>query len=478
MRRRRADDCARWVATDQPGASLVIATDVTELRSAELARQAQAETVSLLSRYVQDPDGLAAFVEETSQTIGALRAGAAPAVRARRIHTLKGNAAMLGALSLRDVCHEVKSRVAELACPIDDADVAMVDLAVRGDFARFVMLLWNTTLMADRCYEEVDGSSAVARETFEQLLGRLATIRSDFAAPSPVEQTAIRHSWHGRAPARTEASPHGRIAQISQFCRYAAVPRFLQCARPRLEGSHMNTKLVLGSAIATLSIAAFGCESTNGDRAAHPEPSMGESQEMTPSTTADTAVQPAQPPTGTDTAQQPAQPETTGMPAATAEMPSDAQILAILDAANDKEIEESKAILAITKNKNVKAFAEMMVKHHGEAKKKAAKLASTAGLSPAENADAKKLMEKTQADVARLKGMTGAELDAAYVQLMVDDHKEALDLVDKKLMPAAKNADLKKMIETDLRPTIESHHKQAQELAKKVTPGQPPTASR
>ncbi len=239
----------------------------------------------------------------------------------------------------------------------------------------------------------------------------------------------------------------------------------------------MNTKLVLGSAIATLSIAVLGCDSTNGDRAAHPEPSMGEGQEMTPSTTADMAAQPAQTAMA-DTAQQPAQPETTGMPPAAAEMPSDAQILAILDAANDKEIEESKAILAVTKNKNVKAFADMMVKHHGEAKKKAAKLASTAGLSPAENNDAKMLMEKTQADIARLKGMTGAALDAAYVQLMLDDHKEALDLVDKKLMPAAKNADLKKMIETDLRPTIESHHKQAQELAKKLTPAQTPTASR
>ncbi len=63
-----------------------------------------------------------------------------------------------------------------------------------GDFARFVLLLWNTALVADRCYEEIDGARVTARETFEHLVERLATIRVDFEALSPVEKTAMRHN--------------------------------------------------------------------------------------------------------------------------------------------------------------------------------------------------------------------------------------------------------------------------------------------
>ncbi len=67
-------------------------------------------------------------------------------------------------------------------------------LQAHGDFARFVMLLWNTALMVDRCFEELEDSPATARETFGHLVGRVSTIRNDFDGLSPVEQTAVRHN--------------------------------------------------------------------------------------------------------------------------------------------------------------------------------------------------------------------------------------------------------------------------------------------
>ena len=152
---------------------------------------------------------------------------------------------------------------------------------------------------------------------------------------------------------------------------------------------------------------------------------------------------------------------------------TDAQIFMVLDAANDKEIEESKVVTPTTKNNDVKAFAVMMVKHHGEAKTKGQKLAEKLGVTPATSTDAKKLTDDTKTEVDKLKKLAGADLDKAYVDLMVMDHQAALDLVDKKLLPAAKTADLKKMIESELRPTIETHLKKAQELQKKMGAKQP-----
>jgi putative membrane protein len=155
---------------------------------------------------------------------------------------------------------------------------------------------------------------------------------------------------------------------------------------------------------------------------------------------------------------------------------TDAQIFMVLDAANDKEIEESKVVTPTTKNKDVKSFADMMVKHHGEAKTKGQKLAEKLGVTPATSPDAKKITEETKTEVDKLKKLAGADLDKAYIDLMVTDHQTVLDTIDKKLIPAAKNADLKKMIESDLRPTVETHLKKAQELQKKMGAKQPSAA--
>jgi putative membrane protein len=155
-----------------------------------------------------------------------------------------------------------------------------------------------------------------------------------------------------------------------------------------------------------------------------------------------------------------------GSGARTAEALTDADILGLLEAANDKEIEESKVAEERSKNADVKAFAKMMVDHHGDAKKKVAALP---GLPSAKtNDDAKKLRDDTRAAVDKLKSVADADFDATYVDLMVKDHEEALALVSDKLLPAAASADLKKALETDLRPTIEGHLKRITEIKAKV----------
>ena len=70
---------------------------------------------------------------------------------------------------------------------------------------------------------------------------------------------------------------------------------------------------------------------------------------------------------------------------------SDAQIAAITDAANSAEIAQAKIAQVKSKDAGVKAFAAMMIVHHGEAKQKQAKLklkTEESGVSTAMHADA------------------------------------------------------------------------------------------
>ena len=147
---------------------------------------------------------------------------------------------------------------------------------------------------------------------------------------------------------------------------------------------------------------------------------------------------------------------------------TDEQIAKLLDVANDKEIDESKVASRNAKDASVKAFAKMMIDHHGEAKTKLAKVVDAAGLKPAEGADSKKTVDDTKLAVETLGKLQGADFDKAYVDLMTADHHAALDLIEQRVMASVKNADLRKLVETDLKPTIEKHLHAIEDVAKKL----------
>ena len=64
---------------------------------------------------------------------------------------------------------------------------------------------------------------------------------------------------------------------------------------------------------------------------------------------------------------------------------------------------------------------------------------------------------------ASLKKLKGAEFDKAYVNHEVDYHQQVLDAIDKVLIPNAKNAELKGLIEK-VRPAIATHLEHAKHL--------------
>jgi putative membrane protein len=175
---------------------------------------------------------------------------------------------------------------------------------------------------------------------------------------------------------------------------------------------------------------------------------------MTPASgVADPERQPMNPPAGEGAAPSPGP----------APALSDAQIVAITDAANTAEIDAAKVALSKSKNSRVKKFAQMMIDHHGKAKQDGAKLMTKHGLTPSESAKLGELKSEATKSSETLKSAPADMFDKVYIDLQVADHKMVLDAFDRELVPAAKNPELKRSLE-EFRPKVEAHLRQAEEI--------------
>lgn len=143
--------------------------------------------------------------------------------------------------------------------------------------------------------------------------------------------------------------------------------------------------------------------------------------------------------------------------------PNDAQIAGIVVAANTVDIDAGKLAETKTQNNDVKAFAKQMVTDHTGVNKQATALVTKLKVTPEESDTSKALTGGGAENVTKLKGLTGAEFDKAYVDNEVTYHQAVLDAIDKTLIPNAKNAELKGLLEK-VRPAIDAHLQHAKHI--------------
>jgi putative membrane protein len=148
---------------------------------------------------------------------------------------------------------------------------------------------------------------------------------------------------------------------------------------------------------------------------------------------------------------------------ATASGPTDPQIAAIVVESNNVDIDAARLAESKTKNKEVKAFAKDMVRDHSSVNKKATALVKKLGVTPEENDTSKSLKNDGDKMQAKLKAMTGSDFDKNYVDNEVNYHQTILDAIDKTLIPNAKNAELKTLLEKT-RPTVAEHLEHAKHM--------------
>lgn len=150
-------------------------------------------------------------------------------------------------------------------------------------------------------------------------------------------------------------------------------------------------------------------------------------------------------------------------PAARAAAPNDAQIAAIVVAANTVDIDASKQAESKTSNKDVRAFAQRMVADHSGVNRQAVALVKKLHVTPEDNATSKTLRQDGAAAQARIGQLSGKDFDKAYVDNEVTYHQTVIDAVDKTLIPSASNAELKALL-VKARPVLVEHLEHARHL--------------
>lgn len=143
--------------------------------------------------------------------------------------------------------------------------------------------------------------------------------------------------------------------------------------------------------------------------------------------------------------------------------PTDPQIAEIVLVADQVDIDAAKLAKSTTKNAEVKAFAETMIRDHESVSKQAKALVTKLKVKPEESPTSKSLTEGGKENLAALKKLKGAEFDKAYVDHEVAYHEQVIEALNTTLIPNAKNPELKALLEKAL-PVFRSHLEHAKKL--------------
>jgi putative membrane protein len=143
--------------------------------------------------------------------------------------------------------------------------------------------------------------------------------------------------------------------------------------------------------------------------------------------------------------------------------PTDPQIAMIAVTADNVDIDAAKLAASKTSNAKVKDFANLMIRDHTSVNKKATALAKKLNITPEESDTSRSLKSDGDKTLEKLRGMSGSAFDKAYIDNEVTYHESVMKVVDDTLIPDAKNAELKSLLES-ARPIFVSHLNHAKEV--------------
>jgi putative membrane protein len=151
--------------------------------------------------------------------------------------------------------------------------------------------------------------------------------------------------------------------------------------------------------------------------------------------------------------------------AATAETKlTDPQIAHIAYTAGEIDIKAAKQAETKASNKEVKQFAQDMVRDHEAVNKQALALVKKLNVTPEDNETSRALSKQAADKLADLGKLKGADFDKAYVANEVAYHKTVNNALEAQLIPLASNAELKNLLQTGLK-LFQGHEQHAEHVA-------------
>jgi putative membrane protein len=143
--------------------------------------------------------------------------------------------------------------------------------------------------------------------------------------------------------------------------------------------------------------------------------------------------------------------------------PNDAQIAHIAYTAGEIDIDAAQLALQRSKNKEVRAFAEDMLRDHKAVNDKALALVKKLNLTPQDNDTSKALLKQARDKQNELKKLNGAAFDKAYAANELAYHKSVNGALESTLIPSATNAELKDLLGTGLK-IFQGHQQHAEHV--------------
>jgi putative membrane protein len=143
---------------------------------------------------------------------------------------------------------------------------------------------------------------------------------------------------------------------------------------------------------------------------------------------------------------------------------TDPQIAHIAYTAGAIDIAAAKQAMSKASNKDVKAFAEDMVRDHEAVNKQALDLVKKLKVTPEDNDTSKALSKQASDKLAELGKLSGALFDKAYIANEVAYHKTVDSALETQLIPSSRNAELKSLLQTGLK-IFQGHEQHAEHVA-------------
>ena len=142
---------------------------------------------------------------------------------------------------------------------------------------------------------------------------------------------------------------------------------------------------------------------------------------------------------------------------------SDANIAAVVVAANNADIAYANMALNKAISAEVKAFAQRMIADHNGVNTAAVDLVTKLGVTPVETSLSLDLRDRAEVIRDRLRDQDGVEFDRAYIDNEIEFHEGLLRTIDDTLIPSATNGELRELLRTT-RPAIQGHLEHAKRL--------------
>lgn len=144
---------------------------------------------------------------------------------------------------------------------------------------------------------------------------------------------------------------------------------------------------------------------------------------------------------------------------------TDSQVIKVLSTANNGEIKQAKTALPKLKMDEARKYAQMMINDHSANEKKAQALANRLNLTPQTSTLSTALQNDSDKVVAKLSQSSVTDKD--YMMSQVEVHRKVVTMLDKQLIPNAKNIELKNML-TQTRTAVAAHLKKAEQIVEKM----------